>query len=311
MDFRELEFCKWNGIDYESGGYTSKSFFIDDFLEEEKEIFEFEKFILDSYKSNKVVFSNIINFSFLFDDEPANPDIKRKWSLNRYYGLYVDSLEKVKTISPYITPFVRNDVEILEGNILYSPSNTDPFVEGFSDKRPFYLEYNGEYYKVEKFLETLENQLILVPESSGLVVEQYANVSQDKYRIISDVDLTGKQSQLNLNYGRIDTQNFLIDYNNNYLTIDGFEDWSVWLIEIDGIYHNLILTDGKLKVNTDYSFSFFENIYDYKVAGETTTVSFTVNSDNPPKKFSIYRVNFTIRKCCNCCKMNDAIVVIF
>ena len=37
MDFRELEFCKWNGIDYESGGYTSKSFFIDDFLEEEKE----------------------------------------------------------------------------------------------------------------------------------------------------------------------------------------------------------------------------------------------------------------------------------
>ena len=293
MDFRELEFCKWNGIDYESGGYTSKSFFIDDFLEEEKEIFEFEKFILDSYKSNKVVFSNIINFSFLFDDEPANPDIKRKWSLNRYYGLYVDSLEKVKTISPYITPFVRNDVEILEGNILYSPSNTDPFVEGFSDKRPFYLEYNGEYYKVEKFLETLENQLILVPESSGLVVEQYANVSQDKYRIIADVDLTGKQSQLNLNYGRIDTQNFLIDYNNNYLTIDGFEDWSVWLIEIDGIYHNLILTDGKLKVNTDYSFSFFENIYDYKIAGETTTVSFTVNSDNPPKKFSIYRVNFT------------------
>lgn len=293
MDFRELEFCKWNGIDFESGGYTSKSFFIDDTLEEEREIFEFERFILDSYKSNKVIFSNIINFSFLFDDEPANPDVKRKWSLNRYYGFYLDSLEKYQTISPYITPFLRNDVEVLEGNILYSPSNKDPFVEGFSEMRPFYVEYNGEYFKVEKFLETLTNQLILVPESNGLVVEQYANVSQEKYRIISTVDLTEKQSELNLNYGRIDSQNFLIDYNNNYITIDGFEDWSVWLIEIDGVYHNLILTDGKLKVNTDYSFTFYENSYDYKVAGEVTSVSFIVDQFNQPKKFSIYRANFT------------------
>lgn len=293
MDFRELEFCKWNGIDYQSGGYTTKSFFIDDFLEEEKEIFEFEKFILDSYKSNKVIFSNIINFSFLFDDEPSNPDVKRKWSLNRYYGFYTDSVEKVKTISPYITPFLKQDVEILDGNILYSPTSKDPFVEGFSDMRPFYVEYNGEYYKVEKFLETLTNQLILVPESNGLVVEQYANVSQDKYRIISDLDLSGKQSELNLNYGRIDSQNFLIDYNNNYISIDGFEDWSVWLIEIDGVYHNLVLTDGKLKVNTDYSFTFYENSYDYKVAGETKNVSFIVDQNNPPKQFTIYRVNFT------------------
>ena len=113
MDFRELEFCKWNGIDYESGGYTSKSFFIDDFLEEEKEIFEFEKFILDSYKSNKVVFSNIINFSFLFDDTPANDVSLRKWSINRYYGFYLNSLDLVKTISPYNPPKLKNNIKVL------------------------------------------------------------------------------------------------------------------------------------------------------------------------------------------------------
>ena len=293
IDFRDLEFCKWNGIDYESGGYTSKSFFIDDFLEEEKEIFEFDKFILDSYKSNKIIFSNIINFSFLFDDEPSNPDVKRKWSLNRYYGFYLDSLEKNKTISPYITPFLRDGFEILEGNILYSSTNSDPFVEGFTDIRPFYIEYDGEYYKVEKFLENLDNQLILAPESNGLVVEQYAIVSKDKFRIISDLDLTGKQSEINLNYGRIDSQSYLIDYNNNYITIDDFEDWSVWLIEIDEVYHNLILTDGKIKINSDYAFTFYENNYDYKVAGEVISVNFSVDLNNPPKKFTIYRANFT------------------
>ena len=38
MDFRNLEFCKWNGIDYKNSGYTSKSMFFENVYEEEKEI---------------------------------------------------------------------------------------------------------------------------------------------------------------------------------------------------------------------------------------------------------------------------------
>ena len=79
VDFRNLEFSNWNGIDYTTGGYTSKSKFIDDILDEEKEIFELDKFILDSYQENKVVFPNIMNFTFLFDDTPSTPYIKRKY----------------------------------------------------------------------------------------------------------------------------------------------------------------------------------------------------------------------------------------
>jgi hypothetical protein len=62
IDYRRLQFSKWNGIDYETGGYTSKSIFLDDIIEEEKEIFELEKIIFNGYKNNKVVFPNIINF---------------------------------------------------------------------------------------------------------------------------------------------------------------------------------------------------------------------------------------------------------
>jgi hypothetical protein len=296
MDFRELEFCRWNGIDYESGGYTSKPFFIDDFLEEEKEIFEFEKFIYESYKTNKVIFPNILNLSFLFDDSPSTPDVTRKWSLNRYYGFYLDSLESYETLSPYITPFLRDDVVILDGNILHSPTNKDPFLEGYSDKRPFYIEYKGQYYKVQQFLETQTNQLMNVPQSGGLVVEQYVNVSIEKYRIISDLDLTGKEEEINKNFGYIDGQNYLLDYQNTNINIDVFDDWSIWLIEIDGIYHNLIKVDGKIKINTDYSFDFGQNSYKYKIAGETKEVSFVVDLNNPPKKFTIYRANLTTIK---------------
>lgn len=309
IDFRELEFCKWNGIDYETGGYSSKSMFIDDILDEEKEIFELEKFIFNNYKNNKVIFPNIINFSFLFDDEPSTPDLKRKWTINRYYGFYLDSLEKVKTISPYITPFLKDDVKVLSGNILYSDSGY-PFEEIWSDTRPFFVEYNGEYYRVQKFSEVAKNQLLTLPQSEESELrrgrsqvtkttipktfkEQYVDVEIVKYRIISDLDLTGKESELNKNYGKINTNNELIDYNNDYISIENFEDYSIWLIEIDGIYHNLFLENERIKINTDYSFSFFENDYSYKVAGVEKKVSFRVDLNNPPKKFTIYRASFT------------------
>jgi hypothetical protein len=75
-------------------------------------IFEFERFIFDSYKNNKVVFPNILNLTFLFDDSPSTPDNVRKWSLNRYYGFYLDDMELVKTMSPYITPILKEDFVI-------------------------------------------------------------------------------------------------------------------------------------------------------------------------------------------------------
>jgi hypothetical protein len=293
IDFRSLEFCKWNGIDYETGGYTSKSLFVDDILDEEKEIFELEKFVFDSYRNNKLVYPNILNLSFLFDDEPSTMDVKRKWSLNRYFGFYLDDLELITTMSPYITSFLRSDIVIQSGNVLYSPTNADPFIEGWSDTRPFYVEYQGEYYKVEKFIEQLGNQLVQTSSGSGLVTEGYQDITATRYRIISKVDLEGKESEINKNFGLIDTDYRLINYDLSYKTIENFDDYDIWLIEINGIYHNLIRFDDTIKVNSDYSFEFNENDYTYKVAGVSTKVSFVVDSNNTPKKFNIYRANLT------------------
>ena len=292
IDFRNLEFCRWNGIDYERGGYISRSLFIDDILDEEKEIFGLEKFVFDAYKDNKVVFPNIINFSFLFDDSPSTPDTTKKWSLNRYLGFYVEEMELVQTISPYITPFLRDDVVVLSNNILYSATNEDPFIEGFSGNRPFYVEYNGEYYQVEKF--AVDSGISLQQNSSnGFVSEELTQTYQISYRIICDVDLTGKELELNKNYGIIDTDGSLIDYDSNDLVITDFDSADVWMIEVDGIYHNLIKDGTTIKLNTDYSFTFTENYYKYKVAGNEYQISFVVDDNNPPKKFKIYKLKFS------------------
>jgi len=301
IDFRELEFCRWNGIDYETGGYTSKSFFIDDIIDEEKEIFELERFIFDSYKNNKCVFPNILNLSFLFDDEPSTPDVKRKWSLNRYFGFYLDDLEYTTSISPYITPFLRSDVQIIDGNVLSSVTNVVPFTEGWSDSRPFYVEWKNNYYKVEKFTETVQN--VLSPVSGGVtpinsdvptvVNEQFQDQTITKYRIISEIDLKGRESELNKNYGRINEEGRLVNYENNYLQIEDFLDYSVWLIEIDGFYHNLFYDGISIKVSTDFSFEFNENDFMYKVSGNSKKISTLVDFNNSPKKFNIYRAKFT------------------
>ena len=331
MSYTKLEFSQWNGIDFRSGGYVSKSQFLDDALEEEKEIFELEKFIFDGYKNNKVIFSNIINFSFLFDDTPADVLKLNKWSINRYYGFYLDDMELIKTISPYITPFLNSDVVILDGNILYSESG-DPFEEGWSDSRPFYVEYDNNYYKVEKFTETQKSsikpvssntntnintntssfssksgivqvstgQLVSVnnPVSPTYISDVMSETKVDKWRIISKFDLNGKQSMLNKNIGYIDSNNVLINYDQSYLIIDDFDLSDICVIEIDGKYHNVIKnSDGNLQVYSDHSFSFFENDYTYYVnktdSSYTTKVSFVVDDKNPPKMFKIYRLKFT------------------
>lgn len=303
MSFDNLEFSKWNGIDYQTGGYTSKSMFLESVYEEEKEIFELEKFVFDGYKNNKVVFPNILNFSFLFDDTPANSDTLRKWSINRYYGFYLDDMIKTHSISPYITPFIKSDATILSDNILHSDSG-DPFLEGFVDYKPFYVEYNNEYYKVEKFTE-IGNKKLMPVLNGNVVTQQYVEETITKYKIISNLDLSGKQSFLNKNTGLINSENILLNYDLTYYTISDWETADIWIIEIDGVYHNLVReniveglnTNTIIRINSDYSFSINENDYTYWINKDdpsyTKKVSFLVDENNKPKKFNIYKLKFT------------------
>ena len=316
INFDKMEFSQWNGIDYESGGYTAKSLFLDDYFKKEKEIFDFEK--------------------FLFDDNPATSNSLRKWSINRYYGFYLEEMDLVKTMSPYRTPFLKDDVVIANGNILES-TTIDPFMEGWSDERPFYVEYNGEYYKIEKFVErqakpslkpvvnknqnpgqsnrqttlktrSREEPMVVRaqleefedrPFTSGTVIKQEITTTYiTKWRIISNIDLKGKQALLNKNIGYVnDVDKVLKKYDNSNFEIKDFDLADLWLIEIDGVYHNLVKEDGLIKIYSDYSFKFYQNEYEYWINKPDTTytkkISFIVDNDNPPKKFKIYRLRLS------------------
>ena len=293
IDFRNTEFSKWNGIDYKRGGYVSKSKFMGDYFEEEKEIYELEKYIYDSYKDNGVVFPNILNMSFLFDDTPSTSTIKRKWSLNTYYGFYLDSMDRASSLSPYSTPIIREDVIIKEGNILFSASNPEnPFIENWSEETPFYVEYGGDYYLISKYTIQQDDEIRQV-QAVGFVDELYQDKIIYNYKIVSDIDLSGKEDSINKNYGIIDKDNKILSYNNEEFVIDNFDSSDVWVIKIGEVYHNIIKTSSVLKINTDYSFEINDNFFDYKVRGETKRLNTDVTFDKPPLSFGIFKLNFT------------------
>lgn len=308
MSFDNLEFSKWNGIDYETGGYISKSSFLENIYEEEKEIFEFEKFIFDGYRKNKVVFPNILNLSFLFDDSPSDKNELRTWSINRYYGFYIDNMVLYKTISPYIPPFLKSDVVIGDNNILQSIS-TDPFINGYIDDIDYYVEYNGNYYKIEEFLEKSDSKIQPVLGDNNIILDELSTNIIRKWKIISDISLTGMESFLNKNTGYIgksesEHPNRLFNYDGTNFEIEDFDSADVWVIEIDGLYHNLVKKSGyelvdnvntyttRIEINSDY---FFEiNLSSYKYWTNSQDESFTrIVPVTKPIKFNIYKLMFT------------------
>jgi hypothetical protein len=316
VDFRNLEFSRWYGIDYDSGGFTYKSQFLDDSLENENTLFDLERYFFDGYKRNKIIFPQILNFSFLFDDSPSTPTTSRKWSINRYSGFYIEDLEMIDCFTPFIMPKLKSDISVLDGNILYSPTG-DPFVLGFNDERDMYVEYDGDFYKVEKFTETaskkslssnisknppkrLLNEKVSKIEISRkftqetIKKEEFKTITTTKYRIISEIDLEGKQSLLNKKTCFVDSDNRIIKLDGSTYDIIGFENSDINLIEIDGVYHNIILEDGYLKLKTDYGFNFVADYrFEYFAAGNTKFIDLFITNNNKPICFKVFRLKFT------------------
>lgn len=301
VDFRELEFTRWRGIDYESGGYTWKSFYMDENFENENSLFDFEKLFTDGFRVNKIIHPQILNLSFLFDDTPATPTGLRKWSMNRYSGFYVDDIEEADKISPFKMAELHSDVVISNGNVLMSQTFGDPFVEGFKKGEDNWVEYNGDFYKVEKFDKKFSKRVSAIKNPSKrkrLTVDEVTEPVKVQYRIISDIDLTGKQLRLNKKHYYVDTNNHIIKPNGQPYSLVGFDYADINLIEIDGKYHNLIKDGNYIKVNTDYGFTYNEDYrFEYFINsgqnGYKEFIDLFVTNQNPPSNFKIYRVKFT------------------
>ncbi len=201
LNLKQYEFSRWNGYDYRTGGTTSKSLFLDDYIRNQTGHFDLEKFITEGFQKNEIICSNYINVSYLFDDTVSgvlspnstydltktykflNEDIfngdfstseiaydnsgtatvadyksfRKRWTINRYYGFYLDDAVSVKRVSPY------NPAKLITGGSVSvyanefiatgsqsTPVPVNPITEMWDVNKAYYIKIANEFYLIEQ-----------------------------------------------------------------------------------------------------------------------------------------------------------------
>jgi hypothetical protein len=91
VSFQEDQPTNWSGILYDSGVFGKRGENLKDLYSESNPLKYFEEFITLGYERNGVIFPNILNIEFIFDDETSD-----LYEFNRYVGFYVNEIELSK-----------------------------------------------------------------------------------------------------------------------------------------------------------------------------------------------------------------------
>ena len=287
FDTKKYNYSKWAGMSYDNGIYTSSDLMLDDKLYQENLHFDLEEFITKGFEKNGIIYPYILNLKFLFDDEPADPDKLKKYSINRYYGFYADKLDLIDTITSFKLDTLRNEPNMsIKNNIfVFGEIPTNPFRD--NRKTEGWIKYKNNIYKVKK-------------------------LNNGNYKIISDViinttdmeELSSNSCTINyingkniINISNLNIDEYVDDNNNvDYMYAD------LYLIEIDGIYH--VLRSDKTLINgiynhiyyidTDYAIVSNELELKYWKGGQKEIIKKIQNGINEkPIIYPIYRVKFS------------------
>jgi hypothetical protein len=271
INFNENEFTYWNGIDYNTGEFTSKGKLMGDEFKKEMTFTQGFDILTSGFKENQLIYPYIINLKFLFDDTPANENELRKWSINRYMGFY-GNLEEVTKITAYRPPTLRSGMRLTDNIFTLNGVNVDPFERGYKSDRVYYIEYQSNFYLISK-------------------------IDDNTFKVISDIDLPNNvDSNFNLNTITFGTNNEVNYLNGN--TFDISDESDVLLIEINGQFHRIRYDGSNWVILSDYKFSVTNNIFRYFInksdPNYTTIINLNnIDENNPPLTFKIYRLNFS------------------
>lgn len=310
IDFREFEFSKWNGIDYLSGGFSSKSLFLSDVFKRELPFSEFDKILTEGFKNNSVIYPNLLNLTFLFDDTPADPIKIKKYSINRYLGFYLDSLDIVEKVTPFKTYQLIDSGEIKQ-NIFYNSiesKNYDPIEGGWKNDKQYFVWNNGKFHLLIRSLigideyeyKIISDEIFDTNINPLHTTDLFNEINTNKYTIEINYNDAKKRSELTL----LDKTSF-----ESTLNINEFNKADVHIIKINNKYHTLNYDsiDDQYYIQTDYKI--IANTYNIKywIDGEDSEYTTNIklgsnNKQNTPPIFEIYKINFT-----NICDFDNTI----
>ena len=91
VSYGEDDFTKWNGIIINEGTFGSRGELTYDLYSSSNPLKFFEENITNGFSRNGIIFPNILNLEFIFND-----DSSAKYDFNRYLGVYVNAIELSK-----------------------------------------------------------------------------------------------------------------------------------------------------------------------------------------------------------------------
>ena len=182
--YGEDSLTNWNGILYDAGVFGKRGENLYDFYRSSNPLKFFEEFITLGYERNGVIFPNILNLEFIFDD-----DTSELYDFNRYIGMYVNAIELSKSNIDLDRAYAER------GNWENTPR-----------LRREYLEY--EDVNIDQ---NNQNGVILPLKDLSIYLSDFENIFQDKNNMFFNY-VTDRYGNLHL--PKLDTP-YNIDYNAN------------------------------------------------------------------------------------------------
>jgi hypothetical protein len=248
----------WYGVDYRKGCYSSKKSFTYDFLSVSQPHYKLENYVTNGFKNNGIIYPHIVNFKFLFDDTPADPFKLKKYSLNRYYGFYIEQIDTIKHLTSYDPPNIVSGITIVN-NIFVDENDVKnplyPFEEEYDENLEYYIYAKTDLYKVIRVLEN----------------DKYV------YKILSDVALSvddiNKDGIIDIEYSQNERISYDVKLKGRYSNLD-IDSYINRNDEKEGLYGDLYLleVDGK-----DHVLKYDDNY----IVGENNTGGTILSGDTP------------------------------
>lgn len=256
----------WKGIALDKGILTEKTettYFATQTLNDPKSTQEnFNMLLLNGFSRNNLLFPNIINLEFMFNDIKAD-----NMSLHNYFGLYL-------TENDFIT-FNQVIKNISDGNVTFNYYDTDNNIVNLSDT-PIDIISNPEYDDRIFFINTLSNtaNATNMDVVNKFIKDNVANKPSENVLELksTQVNFTEKQqSFLTMHF----TKQISVGEHFKFITVNKHHD---------GITENIVLeviaSNDERLINTD------DNIYPY-IATNTPEL---LNGEDIKTK--VYRLSF-------------------
>ena len=229
VKFEDNQLTTFNGVNYQIGIFDKKGDFLIDYFKEAQTQIGFEDFITNGFKNNGIISYKLLNLEFLFDDKDSE-----NYTINRYFGLYVNAPEIAKfkldgdalfksNGSSGNTPvpeknnkgYYNQDISYFQYNkngvrLYLDPSNISGIIPNSDDvniieqTKLFWIkDKNGNFHSLKRY----ENYDLESPDPDYSI---YGILGYDNQLVIQDTSLdisllTGKDSTTKKQYPAVTT----------------------------------------------------------------------------------------------------------